>query len=107
MAKDHYNKTKANNMTTTEKTYTMDVDANGVYFPDAELTFDICVETGPAEPYAWGESRGNETTIRAELISAMIGDNTITPDQLKPFIGNAGIGGLETSAENQFNEEGE
>jgi hypothetical protein len=35
----------------------------------------------------------------------MIGGNTITPDQLKPFIGNAGIGRLEENAVDRFNDD--
>lgn len=49
---------------------------------DVEAEFDVSLEKSWLEPYSWGQSRGFETEVNAELISAQIGGLKLTRYQI-------------------------
>lgn len=58
-------------------------------YVECPAVFDIEGTTGPAEPYSWGGSRGDETTMRAELVKAQFGGLTLTRDMAARITGEA------------------
>lgn len=69
----------------TEHTDTIVIEEGG--YLEAVAVFDIEGEEYPAEPFSWGGSRGTETEVTAELISARIGNLSLSRAQVSDMIG--------------------
>ena len=66
-------------------TATIVIEEDGMIEPVA--IFDIEGEEYPAEPFSWGGSRGPEREATAELISARIGNLSLSRAQVSDMIG--------------------
>jgi len=51
--------------------------------------FDIEGEEFDAEPYSWGQSRGKEIEVKAELLWARFGDLKLDRDMVEKITGKA------------------
>ena len=70
--------------TTFQSTVTLDTDEG---YAECPADFDIEGSEYPAEPYSWGEGRGQEVSVRAELTSATFGGLTLTRQQVEASTG--------------------
>lgn len=68
-------------------------DVDGlVYIEDISFTLEVVTEQYPAEPYSWGESRGEETEITdVGIIGVHVGGLVLTEEQATQMFGPEAI----------------
>ena len=64
---------------------------------DCPATFGIEGEEYPAEPTSWGDSRGHEISVSAELVKFGLGDAVFPREVAVAVIGEAALEAQETS----------
>lgn len=85
-------------MTTTD-THVFDLTLDGlVYLEDVLCEFEVETDEYPAEPYAWGGSRGTETDVSATLLSAKIGGLVLVREQVLLMFGPEAVLRAESAA---------
>lgn len=65
-------------------------------------TFDVEVETFPAEPYSWGGSRGTETEVSARFKSMQLNGLTLRENEAIAAFGLEQINALEAQIEENY-----
>jgi len=68
-------------------------DVDGwVYIEDVNFCFEVETDVAMAEPYSWGESRGDETEISSiNITGVQIGGLVLTEDQATKMFGPEAI----------------
>jgi len=80
---------------------TIETDEGSIECP---AEFDVEGEEYIAEPYSWGESRGTELELSAELVSAQFGGLALTRDMVAKIIGGSALARIEDSAASSYSE---
>lgn len=91
-------------MPRTSTSYALDLDGL-IYVEDAECEFEIEIDTYPAEPYSWGQSRGTETEITATLTAVKLDGWKASREIAVQMFGEDAIDRAEDTAEDRFREE--
>lgn len=83
----------------------IELDTDFGYLEGVPAVFDVDVETFPAEPYSWGESRGTETSVSARFISMQLNGLTLRENEAIAWLGRERINHLETWIEETYEDE--
>ena len=82
----------------------IDLDTDLGYLEGVPAVFDVEVEEHPAEPYSWGESRGNERAVSARFKQLNLNGLTLRENEAIAWLGRDRINRLETFIEETFDE---
>ncbi|MDB2578767.1 hypothetical protein N9Y00_06980 [Tateyamaria sp.] len=80
----------------------VDVDTDFGFLEGVPAVFDIEVKKYPAEPFAWGESRGTETEVSACFKSVQLNGLTLFENEATAWFGPETISKLETFVEENY-----
>jgi hypothetical protein len=74
---------------------------------DVPCDFDFYIETYPAEPTSWGQSRGMECDVSASLTSIRLGGAMLSAAKAEEIFGPDAIAAAEKVAVDRYMESGE